>query len=143
MPTETRFWEKVDRRTDDDCWLWTAGVDQRGYGKFWDGTYRDTGRPRMVRAHQWAYRHFVGPTDGLSVMHRCGTPGCVNFLHCLVLGTKADNNRDRARVTEEQVIEMRRLYAAGGVVERELAAQFGISRQNVNAILARRTWQHV
>lgn len=28
-----RFWSKVDRRGDDDCWEWTASRFPEGYGR--------------------------------------------------------------------------------------------------------------
>lgn len=31
---EDRFWEKVDRGSDDECWPWTAFRGVKGYGQF-------------------------------------------------------------------------------------------------------------
>ena len=31
-----RFWSKVDKRLDNECWNYVAGVDKDGYGQFWD-----------------------------------------------------------------------------------------------------------
>lgn len=30
-----RFWTKVDIQGRDDCWPWTAGRNQKGYGYFY------------------------------------------------------------------------------------------------------------
>jgi hypothetical protein len=85
---ETRFWAKVDRRGDDECWPWTATTNRKGYGRFWDGT-------RLVSAHRWAYERHVGPIpEGLKVCHRCDNPPCVNYLRCLFLGDDIVNMGD-------------------------------------------------
>ncbi|MGE9695938.1 HNH endonuclease signature motif containing protein [Streptomyces sp. CH6] len=57
------------------CRLWTATRNEKGYGKFWHNG-------RMIRAHRWAYEHYVGPIPaGLELDHRCGHRDCVNPAH--------------------------------------------------------------
>lgn len=155
MLTEDRFWEKVEKTS--KCWLWTAGLNTSGYGNFWDGTYHDNGRPKMVGAHIWVYERYVGPRGGLDVLHRCDTPRCVNYELCLWLGTRGDNNRDRAAkgrsargeragralLTEEQAIEILTRYRAGGVIQRELAEEYGVSRGAIDGLLSGRNWKHL
>lgn len=93
-----RFREKYEVGTA-NCWLWQGARNRDGYGSFWSGEYRfgdSSCGPIMVLAHRWSYEHHVGPIgDGLCVLHRCDTPGCVNPDH-LFLGTQADNVRDCA-----------------------------------------------
>lgn len=49
-----RFWEKVDRRSDDECWPWQGTVLSTGYGQFnVDG--------RKVMAHRYSYELNVNP----------------------------------------------------------------------------------
>lgn len=48
-----------------------------------------------------------------------------------------------AKVTEEQVREMRGRYAAGGVTQAHLASDYGITQGIVSAILRRKLWAHV
>jgi len=50
MTLEMRFWEKVDRRGDLECWPW-LGVTVKGYGIFWVDSKR-----RAARAHVCAVR---------------------------------------------------------------------------------------
>lgn len=157
-PIEERFWEKVERT--EGCWLWTGTVNRKGYGSFWNGEYRvglPTGRPVMVGAHLWAYEHFVGPRDDLSVLHRCDVPACVNYERCLFLGTKGDNNRDRAAkgrsalgerhpkaiLTEAQAVEILTRYRAGGASQHQLAREYGVSRSSICSLLAGRNWKHL
>lgn len=74
------------------CWLWTASTDRDGYGKF---QYPGPDGQVHIRAHRWAYEHFVGPVPtGCVVMHQCDTPSCVNPAH-LDYGTPIENNEDK------------------------------------------------
>lgn len=161
-----RFWSKVDRRGDDECWPWLGGVDRDGYGYFKVGG-------RMWRAQRYVFNlaHPDAPIgDDEMTRHTCDNPPCVNPRHLLrgdALLNMADQvERDRtargdrhgsrkhpetvrrgsdnsaARLTEEQVIEIRRRYAAG---EKQvpLSAEFGISQITVSLIVRRRTWTHL
>lgn len=81
------FWLKVDRLPGDGCWLWTAGKDRDGYGRF-----------GARGAHVWAWRiaHGFWPPDGLCVCHHCDTPSCVRPDH-LFLGSHQENIDDMVR----------------------------------------------
>lgn len=83
VPPEQRFWPKVDKNGPvsdfaphlGPCWIWTAGKNRVGYGKF--SIMYDT-----VPAHQFAYRTLVGPVPaGLQLDHLCMVPACVNPSH--------------------------------------------------------------
>lgn len=47
-----------------------------------------------------------------------------------------------SKLTEEQVVEMRR-YAAAGAAREDLAERYGINKQTVSRIVNRRLWAHV
>lgn len=128
---EQRFWRKVGKT--DDCWYWIAAKSPKGYGNLWNGN-------RVEHAHRVAYKLFIGPIpDGLFVCHTCDEPSCVNPAH-LFLGTNEDNQRDASRkgrtaagtkhpnskLTSEQVIEMRTLYATGEFTLQQLAEAYKI-----------------
>lgn len=84
-PIEERFWEKVKKTS--ECWLWTAAVDRKGYGRIGLG-------PDLLGAHRYSWELAYGPIpDGMAVLHHCDNPLCVRPEH-LWLGTIADNNRD-------------------------------------------------
>jgi len=153
-----RFMSKVDKdgptvaHVDGlgSCWIWIAYRRRDGYGQMRVGG-------RMLSAHRVSYELHNGPVpNGLCVLHRCDVPGCVNPTH-LFLGTKADNNRDRnakqrhasgeqhgsARLSAANVLEIRKLYAAGGVFQRELGKRFGVTTMSISHILSRKRWRHV
>lgn len=102
-----RFWAKVDVRGPDECWEWTASLDQHGYGKF------GIESGLCERAHRFAWALTRGPIGrGLWVLHSCDRRQCVNPAH-LRLGNHADNARDRqgrgrARGSNKFVVVQRR-----------------------------------
>lgn len=158
MMTNEEFLARLDRTG--ECWLWTGGVSGR-YGKVYLGTV--DGVKQSARAHRLAYEMLVGPVGDLHVCHRCDVPLCCRPEH-LFLGTNADNTADRvakgrtrtwatertrlgsahprAKVTEEQVVEIRARNAAGETTV-ALAREFGLSQASCWAICRRRSWTHV
>jgi hypothetical protein len=105
--------------------------------------------------HRLVLEAFVGPCPpGYQCCHWDGDPGN-NHLENLRWGTPKDNADDtlrhgrravgarvRAKLTESQVLEIRRL-SAGGCSARELAARFSVSSQNIALIVSRRTWKYL
>jgi hypothetical protein len=84
---QMRFWRKVD--TSGDCWIWTATLIPRGYGRFWlDGKQR--------LAHRVAYEWLIGSIpETLEIDHLCRVRACVNPDH--LEPVTADENQRRAR----------------------------------------------
>lgn len=82
-----RFWAKVDR-DQSGCWLWTAGLFEKGYGQF-------KVERKDWRAHRWAYSVMVEPIpEGMELDHLCNVRRCVNPCH-LELVTHEENVRRR------------------------------------------------
>jgi len=162
--TIKRFWRKVAKGT--DCWVWTASKRHKGYGAFvWAD---EDGKVVQGRAHRFSWLIHNGPIpDGLCVLHHCDNVACVNPAH-LFLGTRADNNRDmcdkgrhvpggthcgpgnyergeghhNARLTAEQVVELRRRFDAGEHPS-ALAVDFGICQTYAYKVATRRAWRHL
>lgn len=154
LPLAERFWPKVSFGP--GCWEWQGArhVKAGGYGTF--GLDRRT----MVRAHRMSYELAVGPIPaGMLVLHRCDNPPCVRPSH-LFLGTPKDNTADmdrkgrrrvgsrpgelnhHAKLTESQVVEIRRRYEAGEQAQ-ALAVEFGVSSPLISYIGKRKAWRHV
>lgn len=69
------------------CWEWQKSKNPCGYGQL---KYRGI----LERAHRISWIVFKGSIpEGMSVLHTCDNPGCVNPNH-LWLGTQGDNMKD-------------------------------------------------
>ncbi len=161
------FWAKVSKT--DSCWLWTATLKETGYGMF---SYRENGRHNVVRAHRYAWEITYGPIPaGMWVLHDCDVRACVRPSH-LHLGDRPKNvaeaverkrvasgarhwvtyrpnsiakgeRNGHAKMTAEQVLAARRRYAAGGILQRELAAEYGVTRETMRSALRGKNWKHL
>lgn len=156
IPLEDRFWSKVDIRSDDGCWEWQATIVRGGYGQIRVTPSRHDDR-RSTSAHRASWEIHNGPIpEGLCVLHKCDNPSCVNPRH-LFLGTKADNNADKvakgrqahgtqintARLTDDDVIEIRRIREETNLFYREIAGRFGVATSTIRAVITRKTWRHL
>lgn len=134
--TQKRFWSKVDRREEHECWEWTAYRDLDGYGGFLVGG-------RRQRAHRIAMVLCGYDVSGWQVLHSCDNRGCVNPAH-LRLGTPADNMRDqvergRRKLAMSDAEEIRRLVGEGES-RRSVAKRFGVSISLVGGIVCGERW---
>jgi hypothetical protein len=103
---ERRFWLNVLRT--EGCWLWTGGLDSKGYGKF-----EVAGRTRPASVVSYALTQGPIPPMGL-VCHHCDNPPCVRPEH-LFLGDHSLNRLDanvKALDPEMQVRDASDLTAA-------------------------------
>jgi hypothetical protein len=141
--------------------------NRRGYLVF---TLRTSGVCSRKYLHRLVLESFVGPAPaGMECRHLDGNPAN-NRLSNLCWGTKSENaldsirhgtfvrpvflgppsrvSRNRgeshgsAKTCEEDVLEMRRLKAAG-FCRRTIAARFGLHPQTVAKILTGKRWRHV
>jgi hypothetical protein len=162
-----RFWALVD--TSGDCWEWTASRMRSGYGRITVTT--DRGKSQAL-AHRVAYELTHGPIPaGLVICHRCDNPACVRPDH-LFADTQAVNMRDMtakgrrargerqglrlhpecaargervasAKLTAEQVREIRRSYEAGELTQKQIGRKYGVSQSGISLLIRRLNWRHV
>jgi hypothetical protein len=133
-----------------ECWLYTASLNDEGYGLF------RKGRERL--AHKASYLYFVGPIPaGQNICHKCHVRNCINPAH-LRLDTQAANVQEaydlgravaprgeaqhQAKLTEGAVLAIRARRATG---ERPsvLAREYGVTAATICDITKRRSWKHL
>lgn len=144
--------ERLDShsRREGECLVWTFGRDRDGYG-------RVSIARKYKRVHRVSWEISNGPIpDGLDVLHHCDNPPCRKESH-LFLGTQAENTADkvrknrhsvgvkngRAKLTNNDVREIRLQYARGGITQRELAIAFNLCRTSIFYILHSVNWRHL
>ena len=152
------FWSKVDKSPgfgpNGDCWRWAAGMKTNGeYGGFYLRQMNNTAGTHVV-AYCLAHNHEYGELEPeLVVRHLCSTPSCVNPKH-LRLGTWQHNSDDRvrdgnscggeenpkARLTADEVAEIRRLWLTTETKLAELAARFDVTIGCINGVTQNKTW---
>ncbi|HCS1260856.1 TPA: HNH endonuclease, partial [Salmonella enterica] len=88
-PIEERFWEKVDKRGDDECWIWLGATIQPGGGRhIKPQIYGKIAGPRTPAGRVFWSSHrlswFLKYGDippGMLVDHKCHNTLCVNPSH--------------------------------------------------------------
>lgn len=108
-----RFLKHILFGEPNECWPWLDHKNDKGYGEV------TIGKMTNLLAHRVSYKLSKGEPGDLLVTHSCDNPPCNNPSH-LFTGTNQQNmdektQRGRAlrKYTEEQVAEIKRLYAEG------------------------------
>jgi hypothetical protein len=137
----------------DDCWLWTGGKNNRGYGRVGP-------RGDIRQVHRLAFEASNGENSahGFVVRHRCDVPLCVNPAH-LQIGTHADNVRDKvlrgrqskgearpsSKLTENCVRTIRSEYVprSRDFGQYALARRFGVHQSIISEVIRYGRWKHI
>lgn len=126
--------------TPSGCWEWN-GYRSQGYGRL---------RGKPVTRIMWESVTGESVPSDMHMCHKCDNPPCINPDH-LFVGTRSDNMRDMvdkgrhpyvkgernhsAKLTDEQVAEIRARYSGAWGEYTELAHAYGVSVQHVRAIV--------
>lgn len=146
-----RFEEKYIPEPNTGCFLWTGATKEYGYGVIGLGT-REQG---TAKAHRVSYELYKGKIpQGLSVLHSCDNPYCVNPAH-LRVGTLKDNMQDCvkrnrnyvpnnkgenakwAKLTADAVAHIRQKLMTGVAY----AKLYGVSKSTIYAIWSGDNWK--
>lgn len=78
-----RFWGKVAKIDDSDCWEWLGQLNTNGYGVVYLSRIEcNEPNRRLKMAHRIAYEFMVGPIPHtLTIDHLCKNTRCVNPRH--------------------------------------------------------------
>jgi DNA-binding XRE family transcriptional regulator len=88
------------------------------------------------------YEQEVGPIpDSLELDHLCRQPSCVNPAHLEPVTAATNSRRGFARLSADDVAEIRRTYAAGSTTQRSIAERFGVSQQTISDIVRGNLWR--
>lgn len=127
-----------------ECWIWKG--HRSGSTRY--GGIRIQGKNR--RAHRLAYELFNGAIpSGLSVLHHCDVPLCVNPKH-LFVGTQLVNMRDASekgrtwrKLTPEKVLAIKSLAEKRVMPQTKIAIRYGVSQTTVAEINIGRKWKNL
>lgn len=137
---------RVDPST--GCRIWLGGRSH-GYGVVgWQG------KTCLVHRVVWELLH--GSPGSSCVLHTCDNEPCCEPTH-LFLGTKLDNSKDCVakgrrpcrgqaggpKLTEAQVVEIRKLLAFGEQTQQRIARTYGVTEMTISDIFRGVTWKHV
>ena len=116
------------------------------------------GKKKTIRVSHLVADAFLPPKSSADqVLRHLNDDPADNRIENLAWGTYKDNTQDairnekmakgiahgRAKLTEDNVREIRRLYATGEFSYRELGLRFGVSDRAIYMIVQRKTWKHV
>lgn len=145
-----RLLANLTRRPETGCWEWQRRRNAKGYGCITVAT------GTTLLAHRVSYSLFRSDVPrNMMVCHHCDNPSCCNPMH-LFIGTRQDNMDDMKRkgrspagmaspnskLTDADVMEIRRRYAAGDRTE-DIGATFGIKARNVSWVATGKSWSHL
>lgn len=139
-------WQKIPCKNS-----WRA-LNKEGYHKLYKPKYGYHTEHRYV----YAKHHKLILDESDKVLHHCDNRACIEIAH-LFLGTDADNSRDKlsknrqsrgesagpVKLTEKQVLEIRRRYKMYNITQKELADEYGLKSNTVSAIIKRKLWKHI
>lgn len=134
------------------CWEWTGHVTNKGKKGREYGFVMAGGKRQIVSRLSWEAVNDEPIPPGIQVCHRCDNPRCWRPDH-LFLGTSKENMEDRARkgrnnsnfaigfrlphtrLSEDEVTEIRSLWASGSFTQVEISQKFSITPNYVSEII--------
>lgn len=163
-----RFYSHIDRKSIVRCWLWQLGVDKDGYGKT-----SVRGKTIRTHRLAYLLFYGVDPLELLVCHTCDNPTCCnpyhlflgteqINTLDAKAKGrlntaagerhgtrtrpdrvAKGEGKPLSAKLTAEQVIEIRHLYSRGDKTQQQIADLFHVSREAISRIILGKNWKHI
>jgi hypothetical protein len=144
-----RFWSHIVIAGTNECWLWQDKLNPKtGYASFHVPAIIDD-FPDGCRKHCYAHRiaYFLqhhALDHALLVCHTCDVRHCMNGRH-LFQGTQRENTHDafikgrrqltgsfaEGKLSAEDVARIQERYAEGGITQKALAAEYGVTQNAI------------
>jgi hypothetical protein len=150
-----RFWAKVDRRSETECWPWKAST-REGYG-----CIRQRNKVYSAHCVSWIIANGTQIPEGEIVRHTCDNRSCCNPAH-LTTGSPLDNVRDmherhpelvsrtsgemsHKAILTEPLVRAIRLLNRHGYGRVRLARMLGLDGHEgtINSVLKGESWRHL
>jgi hypothetical protein len=131
---------------------WVRRSRAKYCGRRCAGLAQRTGKHYIVRTgnrreHRVVWEEAHGPIPPGYHVHHVNGDKRDNRLENLALVTPQEHRHlhgaTKATLTVDDVREIRRRYAAGGVIQRELGAEYGVQQAVVSKIIRRAAWADV
>jgi hypothetical protein len=167
------FWKKVSSIPDEKgCWIWNGATYPAGYGVI-SIKRKGVGAHRVSWMIHFGDIPSGTGYHGTCVCHHCDVPACVNPSHLFLgtngdnhrdkevkrRGNHATGERNgrathpekirygqshpKAKLTNEDVLEIRKLFNPKKFTHAMLAARFGVSVPMIGLICRRQNWKHI
>lgn len=141
----------------DECLIWPFKKDHNGYGRLRIPAIvsGEAGRIITTAAHRYAFKLVHGRFPFPQGLHKCDTPACVNPRH-IFEGSYVENVADKvrknrqskgsrfshAKLTESDIVVIRSLIS-DGLLQKDVAVLYSVSRSRISYINTRKNWKHV
>lgn len=149
------FLEETKAYAAEECLIWPYMRCREGYARMY---HHKVGFNRPVSRVICERDHGESPTPTHHAAHSCGNGhlGCVAPNH-IRWATPKENSDDKYRhgtdrrgvdianskLNEDQVRQIRSIYAGGNITMKALSREFGVSEFAVYCVVKFRTWKHV
>jgi DNA-binding XRE family transcriptional regulator len=98
---------------------------------------------RTMTIAEWAREIGVSPFTLSARLNRSKlSPNEALSAGTIVRDRRGERN-NRAKLSDSDVRQIRALYGAGGVLQHELAARFGVTQSTIGSIVTGETWKHI
>ncbi len=141
-------WERIDKKSDIECWPYIGTLTGKGYGQI-------SIKLKRYRSHRLVYEEIYGDIpEGMLVCHSCNNPSCCNPNH-LYLDTPKGNSdymvkqkrqsigedRPLHKLTMNQAVKIRELFLTGNYSKNELGRMFNVSQKTIINIVQNKIWK--